>query len=229
MPKKSNPNSESTGFVCFGGAGSDFGGGLDDIAATEFARGCWLTSSAKRSGCGTLLTWDGPDDCPADVLCELDRSIACFSFTRLNGTSSSPSASRVEGSGIGPSLTHLLDSYFVRMKFSIFDSDGTWPGASFASQYLFARELPHFRTLCSCSSVQESRSTDLTLLMCVPIPRCMPEHRIQTKTPRFQLAHLGSAELAILWDRVSSEDIRLFLLQSAHVLFPSNFRRLLIV
>lgn len=34
-------------------------------------------------------------------------------------TSSSPS-SRVEGSGIPPSITHRLLSYFVRMKFSIF-------------------------------------------------------------------------------------------------------------
>jgi hypothetical protein len=107
-------------------------------------------------------------------------------------TTSSSSASSVEGSGIGPSMTQRFDSYFVRMKFSIFASDGTWPGASFDSQYLFARALPHFSTLCSCSSVQVSRSTDLTLLMCVPMPRCIPEHRMQIKTPRFQLAHRGS-------------------------------------
>ena len=42
--------------------------------------------------------------------------------------------------------------------------------------HLFALALPHFSTLWSCSSVQVSRSTDLTLLMCVPMPRCMPEH-----------------------------------------------------
>jgi hypothetical protein len=118
-------------------------------------------------------------------------SLSC-AVTREALTTSSSSASRVEGSGIGPSMTQRFDSYFVRMKFSILASDGTWPGASFASQYLFARALPHFNTLCSCSSVQVSRSTDLTLLMCVPIPRCMPEHRMQKKTPRFQLAHRGS-------------------------------------
>ena len=39
--------------------------------------------------------------------------------TRVHTTSSSPSASKVDGSGIGPSMTHLLDSYFVLMKFSI--------------------------------------------------------------------------------------------------------------
>lgn len=94
---------------------------------------------------------------------------------------------------MGPSMTQRFDSYFVRMKFSILASEGTWPGASFASQYLFARALPHFSTLCSCSSVQVSRSTDLTLLMCVPMPRWMPEQRMHMKTPRFQLAQRGSA------------------------------------
>ena len=136
------------------------------------------------------------------------------------------------GSGIGPSITHLFDSYLVLMKFSILASDGTCPGASFASQYLFAFVFPHFNTLCSCSSVHASRSTDFTLLICVPIPRCIPEHRMQMKMPKFQLAHLGSdkghsqpydLKMIIRWHS------RLFLLQSAHVLFPSSFKRLLIV
>ena len=98
---------------------------------------------------------------------------------------------------MGPSMTQRFDSYFVRMKFSIFASEGTCPGASFASQYLFALALPHFSTLCSCSSVQVSRSTDLTLEMCVPIPRWIPEHRMHMKTPRFQLAHRGSTWLLV--------------------------------
>jgi len=34
-----------------------------------------------------------------------------------------------------------------------------------------------------CSGVQTSRSTDLTLLMWVPIPRWIPEHRIHRNTP----------------------------------------------
>ena len=93
---------------------------------------------------------------------------------------------------MGPSMTQRLLSYFVRMKFSILASLGTWPGASFASQYLFARALPHLSTLCSCSSVHVSRSTDLTLEMCVPMPRWMPEQRMHMKTPRFQLAQRGS-------------------------------------
>lgn len=128
-------------------------------------------------------------------------SICCFSFTILKGTSSSPSTSSDAGSGIGPSMTHLFSSYFVRMKFSILDSEGTWPAASFASQYLFARALPQLRILCSCSSVQESRSTDFTRLMCVPIPRWMPEHRMQMKTPRFQLAHRGSVRRVNTWEK----------------------------
>lgn len=192
MPKKSKPSSESAGFVCFGGAGSALGGGgLDIDGAADIVLEGGPSSSANKSGCGALRTCDGP---PEAAFCEVERSIACFSFTKLNGTSSSPSASKVEGSGIGPSATHLLESYFVLIKFSIFASDGTWPGASFASQYLFALEFPHFNTLCNCSSVQESRSTDFTLLMCVPIPRCMPEHLMQTNTPKFQLAHLGSVK-----------------------------------
>lgn len=171
------------------------GGGLDGTGAAEFALGGGAMSSANKSCCGTLRTCDGPG--PGEGLgttfCEADLSMLCFSFTKFSGISSSPSASNVEGSGIGPSITHLFDSYFVLMKFSILASDGTCPGASFASQYLFALEFPHFNTLCSCSSVHASRSTDLTLLMCVPMPRCIPEHLIQMNMPRFQLAHLGSA------------------------------------
>lgn len=41
--------------------------------------------------------------------------------------------------------------------------------------HLFALAFPHLSTLCNCSSVQASKSTDLTRLMCVPMPRCMPE------------------------------------------------------
>lgn len=108
---------------------------------------------------------------------------------------------------MGPSMTHLLSSYLVRMKFSILASEGTWPGASFDSQYLFARAFPQLRMLCICSSVQESRSTDLTRLMCTPILRWMPEQRMQMKTPRFQLAQRGC----------------LFFLQSEHILLGSNF------
>ena len=89
------------------------------------------------------------------------------------------------------------------------------------------------RMLCSCSSVQESRSTDLTLLICVPMPRWMPEQRMQTNTPRFQLAHLGSVGAPSQCpERLgvrNGSNTRLFLLQSAQTLFASNFRRLFIV
>jgi zinc transporter ZupT len=36
-----------------------------------------------------------------------------------------------------------------------------------------------------CSGVHMSKSTDLTLLICVPIPRWIPEHRMHRKTPLF--------------------------------------------
>ena len=73
-----------------------------------------------------------------EARCDAERSIFAFSWTTFNGyksvsaavfafvsksqptTSSSPSPSSVAGSGIPPSITHLFESYFVRMKFSIF-------------------------------------------------------------------------------------------------------------
>lgn len=206
-PRKSRPNNESPALVCFGGAASAFGGALVPDGGPELARG-GVGSSPKRSITGWGFGRGGGLWAePAARRCEADLSICTFSCTFFRGcatvsptswiialalTISSSSGSRDEGSGIPPSMTHRFDSYFVRIKFSIFASEGTCPGASFASQYLFALALPHLSTLCSCSSVQVSRSTDLTLLICVPMPRCMPEHRMQTKTPRFQLAHRGS-------------------------------------
>jgi len=108
-------------------------------------------------------------------------------------TLSSLPSSRVSGSGFPPSITHRFVSYFVLMKFSIFleafqsppelrpfgityASDGTWPGASFASQYMFARLFPQRCIVLTWSVFQESKSTDFTLLMWTPIPRCIPEH-----------------------------------------------------
>ena len=44
-----------------------------------------------------------------------------------------------------------------------------------STAHLFALAFPHRSTLCNCSSVQASKSTDLTRLICVPIPRCIPE------------------------------------------------------
>jgi hypothetical protein len=46
-----------------------------------------------------------------------------MSLGRVLTNSSSPS--NVDGSGIGPSITQRLDSYFVLMKFSILASEGT--------------------------------------------------------------------------------------------------------
>lgn len=56
VPKKSKPSNESAGFVCFGGAGSAFGGGLVAIGAAVLALGGGGVSSPKRSCCGALLT-----------------------------------------------------------------------------------------------------------------------------------------------------------------------------
>lgn len=163
VPKKSRPRRESAGFVCFGGAGSDFGGGLAGPGPVVLALGGGPISSPKRSCCGGARTGAGAG--LGAVLCDVDLSRLCFSLTSPRGMSSSPSTSNDDGSGIGPSITHLFESYFVLIKFSILASDGTWPGANLASQYLFALAFPHFNTLCTCSSVQESRSTDFTRLI----------------------------------------------------------------
>ena len=63
-------------------------------------------------------------------------------FTTARGTESSVEESlsrlsRMEGScgGVGD-RTHLLEEYFVRMKFSILESLGIWDGGKDASQYL---------------------------------------------------------------------------------------------
>ena len=57
--------------------------------------------------------------------------------------------------------------------------------------YLFPLRLPHLIIISVCSSVQASRSADLTREICVPIPRCIPEQRMQMKTPRDQDAQRG--------------------------------------
>lgn len=160
------------------------------------------SKSPNRSCC-----WRCCGRCGALPFLKLPALSIAFSRTTFKGTSSSAApSSSVLGSGIGPSITHLLLSYFVRMKFSILDSLGTCPSASLCSKYLFALPLPHFSMLRVCSSVQLSRSTDLTREICVPMPRWIPEQRMHTKTPKFQEAHLGC----------------LLRLQSAHDLFDSS-------
>lgn len=163
-PKKSSPRSESLVLVAFGGAGPAFGATCAAVGPAVLDL-CGIGSPPIKSVGGAAMDRGAPD-CPVDALrSDSLCSITFFSLTTLNGTSSSPSASNVAGSGIGPSITQRLSSYFVRMKFSILASEGMWPGANFASQYLLARAFPQFMTLCSCSSVHESRSTDLTRLM----------------------------------------------------------------
>lgn len=208
-PKKSKPSKLSPGFVCFVCAAGALGGPglLIEGSVVLGLAGCGAGSSPKRSTCGALAgggTIEGA--LPFLRLAPLARSFA-FSCTTFNGTSSSISpSSNVLGSGIGPSMTHRLLSYFVLMKFSILASLGTWPSANLCSQYLFALALPHLIMLCICSSVQESRSTDFTLETCVPMPRWIPEQRMQMNTPIFQLAHRGC----------------LLRLQSAQLLFDST-------
>jgi hypothetical protein len=163
----------------------------------------------KSTFCVCFLVFGGATvPPPLLILALLSLSPIAFSLTTFNGTSSSPvPSSSVLGSGIGPSITQRLLSYFVLMKFWILLSFGTWPSANLCSQYLFARALPHRSIDCICSSVHESRSTLFTREIWVPIPRCIPLQRMHTKTPKFHEAHRGC----------------LLTLQSAHDLLDSSF------
>jgi hypothetical protein len=208
-PKKSKPRRLSPGLVDFGGAAGALGGAARTAGSVVLGRGGAgpVGSPNKSPSCGRTLACGGGGAVVAGALPFLMLFPRALCWTTFSGTSSSsPSSSSVAGSGIGPSMTHRLLSYFVRMKFSILASLGTWPSASLCSQYRFARLFPHFSMLAICSSVHESRSTLFTLLMCTPRDRWMPEHRMQTKTPKFQDAHRGC----------------LLRLQSAHDLFDSS-------
>lgn len=221
-PKKSSPSKLSPGRVCLGCAAGALGGAglLNDGSVVLGLAGCGIAdpeSSPNKSNCCCGRARGGPAIPPGALpflkLAPRSRCLT-FSCTTFSGTSSSASpSSSVLGSGMGPSMTHRLLSYLVRMKFSILASFGTCPSASLCSQYLLARVLPQRIMLWSCSSVHVSRSTLLTLDMCTPSERWMPEQRMQTKTPRFQLAHRGC----------------LLRLQSLQLLLPSNLTNCLSV
>lgn len=98
-------------------------------------------------------------------------------------TPSPPPSSTLGSTGTPPSLAHRLVSYLLRINDSTLWSGGACPARRCASQYRFTRLLPHFWIDAICSAVQMSKSMDLTLLMCVPIERWMPEQRMQRKQP----------------------------------------------
>ena len=216
-PRKSSPSRESPALVCFGGAGSAFGGTALALGGPVLARGGAVSSPNKSiAGAGFACTGGGRFEDEASRW-DAERSICTFSCTLLKGyvkyqrrnflekmwlTTSSSDTSRVDGSGMPPSITQRFDSYFVRMKFSIFlyrvsfvivthgrrktyASDGIWPCANLASQYLFRLEqfvavkdirltcLPaHYPTSRHSGVARRSKNPDQqTRLICVPIPR----------------------------------------------------------
>ena len=88
-PKKSNPNNESAGFVCFGGSTGTFGGGAVAIFMGGPVLGLAGGSSAKRSTfargpCAVVAT----DEARVDEACIFwlaERSNFAFSCTIFNG------------------------------------------------------------------------------------------------------------------------------------------------
>ena len=90
------------------------------------------------------------------------------------------------------------------------------PEGSSPSQNRLARLLPIISTNATCSGSHVSNVVDLTLDICVPRERCMPEQFRQTNTPRLTEAQVGprawqSAHLLLSSCLSSSCRIRLWL------------------
>lgn len=90
LPRKSKPSSESPAFVCFGGAGSAFGGGARAAAGGPVLdRGGAGVASPKRSMTGSGFACGGGGGREAAALparrCEADRSTWIFSCTLESG------------------------------------------------------------------------------------------------------------------------------------------------
>lgn len=93
-----------------------------------------------------------------------------------------------------------------------------------------------------CSTVHISKSTDLTLLICVPIERCMPEHLIHRNTPLSSHQYPIPSPIYLRYSQIPRSPSRIytptckrtlylqfkqrhapFRLQSAHTLFSGLF------
>jgi hypothetical protein len=88
-PKKSSPNKESAGLLCFGGAVSAFGGGSLSPGGPVLGRaGAAAGSSPNKSIAGPGLgAARGGGTVPAEAaaFCEADLSNFAFSWTTFNG------------------------------------------------------------------------------------------------------------------------------------------------
>lgn len=82
-PKKSNPRSESAGFVCLAAAASALGGGCDRIGGPVLGLAGAEVSSPNRSICGVAF-WGARLE-PAACLRDAERSNFAFSWTIVNG------------------------------------------------------------------------------------------------------------------------------------------------
>lgn len=73
------------------------------------------------------------------------------------------------------------------------DEGFMWPWL-LSSQTLFASSFPIEDITLMSSMGQSSRSSERTRERCVPRLRCIPEHSIHMRAPRFKLAQSGSTE-----------------------------------
>lgn len=115
--------------------------------------------------------------------------------------------------GCARPVLKALVTYFCRMCLSIAESTSSTSigisGLTFCGLYvLLLATLPTFFIFSTCSTLQLSIDSDLTLETCVPSLRCRAAHRMQRKMPKFQLAQPG-----------------FFAAQSAHLSLPGTVRR----
>lgn len=113
-----------------------------DLGDGESVRMGWRSGVCRRSGVLELrrFTSCGRDDCWTRDCFTIARGTESWStigFLVVVGSPSSAMSSRTLGlsGGVGD-RTHRFEEYFVRIKFSIFASEGMCDGGNEASQYL---------------------------------------------------------------------------------------------
>lgn len=83
----------------------------------------------------------------------------------------------------------------TKMAYLVESDDGFIRPWLLSSQTLFANSFPMEDITLMSSIGQSSRSSDRTRDRCVPRFRCIPEHSIHIRAPRFKLAQSGSIEI----------------------------------
>lgn len=89
---------------------------------------------------------------------------------------------------------HRCSTYFLCQNSFRSPAAGSNPAGFECSHTALALALPQSRAACTCSSVQSSRSTDLTFEICTPSERCTPEQPMQMKMQQGSLVSIQDAQ-----------------------------------